>query len=102
MARRLLQKRALHHKIRAATVRDGRILHAVSANDLERALAGAAVLLRPAPRQEALLADRSISMADPSPGAHRLAWLSWSGAVRSPATPVIRIDFEGGAAPGFG
>ena len=40
MARRLLQKRALHQKIRAATVRDGRILHAVSANDLEKALAG--------------------------------------------------------------
>lgn len=40
MARRLLEATALHQKIRAATVRDVRILNAVSADDLKRALAG--------------------------------------------------------------
>ena len=40
MARRLLHARALHQRILAATVRDERILNAVSAQDLEKALVG--------------------------------------------------------------
>ena len=40
MARRLLEAKALHHKITSVDVRDWRILNSVSAQDLKRALAG--------------------------------------------------------------
>ena len=40
MARRLLEEKALHRRIIAIEIRDGRILNSVSAQDLQRALAG--------------------------------------------------------------
>lgn len=97
MARRLLQNRALHQKIKAATVRDGRILHAVSANDLEKALAG---------RQfsSALRHGKRLFLQiDPSQWLTlHLGLTGWpiileKGGIE-PRHTRLRIDFEGGAA----
>ncbi len=70
MARRYLQATALHQTIQAAKVKDGRILARVSARELEEALAGQAVSLCFAARQEALFEAARFALADASSGPH--------------------------------
>jgi len=97
MARRLLEAKSLHQRIRAVEVRDGRILHAVSANDLDKALAG---------RQfsSALRHGKRLFLQiDPSQWLTlHLGLTGWpiilERGQEEPRHTRLRIDFEGGAA----
>lgn len=100
MARRLLHDRALHQRIRAAAVRDERILNAVSAQDLEGACIGRqfSSALRHGKRLF-LEIDHSLWLT------LHLGLTGWPVFLEKgsaePRHTRLRIDFEGGAALAF-
>ena len=100
MARRLLHDRALHRRIRAAAVRDERILNAVSAHDLEGACIGRqfSSALRHGKRLF-LEIDHSLWLT------LHLGLTGWPVFLEKgsaePRHTRLRIDFEGGAALAF-
>ncbi len=100
MARRLLEEKALHRRIIAIEIRDGRILNSVSAQDLQRALAGQQLssAIRHGKRLF-LQIDSGLWLA------LHLGMTGWPIFLEpgqdDPRYTRLRIEFEGGAALAF-
>jgi len=100
MARRLLEEKALHRRIIAIEIRDGRILNSVSAQDLQRALAGRQLssAIRHGKRLF-LQIDSGLWLALHLGLTGWPVFLAESGA--EPRHTRLRIDFEDGSALAF-